>query len=142
MPSALPMFEKIQRLEHFLLELPQVETPVTHDFCEGLYSRTMFIPKGTVLTGAIHRSENFMFIRSGDITVWTEEGMKRVQGGFMTKSFEGAKRVGYAHEDTLLTTVHFNPTNETNPEELWNLFTVESLAQLDEDKLKNIEVML
>ena len=102
----------------------------------------MFIPKGVVLTGAIHRSENLMFIRSGDITVWTEEGMKRVKGGALVKSLEGLKRVGYAHEDTLLTTVHFNPTNERDPEELWQLFTVESLAELDAARLKTIEVVI
>lgn len=125
--------EKIFKFENMLLQLPQIVCPTTHDFCEGLYARTMFIPKGTALTGAIHRSENFLIIRSGDISVWTEHGMKRMKAGEMVVSGEGHKRVGYAHEDTLLTTFHANPTNETDPELLWELFTVEDASEIEHE---------
>ena len=128
-----PTRETIQRLENMLLELPQVHMPTTHEFCDGLYARTMFIPAGTVLTGAIHRSENFLFVREGDITVWTENGMRRCVTGDMVKSLEGAKRVGLTHSDTTLTTVHFNPDNVTDPEELWELFTVEDAALIEHE---------
>ena len=41
----------IYRLEAELLKQPQVECPVEHAFCSGLYARTMHIPAGTILTG-------------------------------------------------------------------------------------------
>jgi len=122
-----------------LKQLPQAETPVTHEFCDGIYARTMFIPKGVALTGAVHCNENFLIIRFGDITVWTKAGMKRLLTGELIFSKAGIKRVGYAHEDTLLTTFHANPTNETNPELLWELFTVPDETYLENEILLKLE---
>ena len=124
---------KIEQFEAMLLQLPQVHLPITHEFCNGLYARTMFIPEGTALTGAIHREENFLVIRCGDISVWTEQGMKRLKTGDIVLSGEGHKRIGYAHSDTLLTTFHANPTNETDPELLWELFTVEDASEIEHE---------
>lgn len=124
---------KIYKFEAMLLQMPQAHTPVTHEFCDGIYARTMFIPKGVALTGAIHSNENFLIIRTGDITVWTEAGMKRLRTGELIFSKAGIKRVGYAHEDTLLTTFHANPTNEKNPELLWELFTVPDESYLEHE---------
>jgi hypothetical protein len=137
--AKLVPIDKIQRFEDMLFKLPQVPLQTTHEFCDGIYARTLCIPAGVVLTGAIHRSENFLLVRSGDITVWTEEGMKRAQAGAMVKSLPGAKRVGYAHSDTLLTTFHPNPTNETDPEELWELFTVDDISQIENEVILQIE---
>ena len=114
--------------------------PITHEFCDGLYSRTMFVPKDTVLTGAIHRSENFFFLRTGEMTLWTDDGMKRALAGAMFKSSVGTKRVGFAHLDCLITTVHFNPMNETDPETLWELFTIEDSAYVSNEHLIAIGV--
>jgi hypothetical protein len=130
---------KIERFEQLLLQLPQVICPTTHDFCDGVYARSMFIPAGVALTGAIHRSENFLLIRYGDITVWTENGMRRMTTGEMVKSLPGAKRAGYAHTDTLLTTFHANPTNETDPELLWELYAVDDVSEIENEVALMIE---
>lgn len=122
----VPTRKQIEELEKFILQLPQVEMPISNEFCNGLYARTMFIPAGTLLTGAIHKEENFLFVREGDIAIWTETGMQRIGKGAMIKSSVGAKRVGLTFEDTVLTTVHFNPTNEQDESKLWALYTVPS----------------
>lgn len=137
----IPAIEKIKKLEHYLLQLPQVDMPVTHEFCEGLYIRTMKVTAGTVLTGAIHRGENFLFIREGDITVWTSEGMRHLFNGDLVKSNAGLKRVGYTHTDCIMSTIHFNPTNETDPEMLWEIFTVPDFATLDAEATKYLEAL-
>lgn len=111
----LPSREQIKRFEAMLLQMPQVETPTTHFFAPGLYARQMFIPKGTVLTGAVHKTEH-LAIFVGDITVWTENGMKRLTGHHTFVSKPGAKRVGYAHADTWCT--GFFPSDKTDVAEL------------------------
>ena len=110
-----PTLEQIKRIESYILQMPQVDTPTTHYFSPGLYAREMFIPAGTVLTGAVHKVEHLaLFV--GDITVWTEEGMKRLTGHHTFISKPGAKRVGFAHADTWCT--GFFATDKTDVREL------------------------
>ncbi len=112
----------IYNLEAHLLRLPQVPMPVTHDFCKGLYARTMHIPAGTVLTGAVHRDESFFVVRRGILIVTTDAGPVRVEPGFMSVTRPGTKRAGIAVTDVEVTTFHANPTNETDPETLWETY--------------------
>jgi hypothetical protein len=107
-----PTLEQILRLEREMRARPEicVELEPNHHFAPGLYARELFIPAGTVLTGKTHRNEHFN-ICIGDITVWTEDGMKRLSGYHRLVSSPGTKRVGYTHEDTVWITFHHNPTN-------------------------------
>src|SRR5690349_17051050 len=90
--------ERVLRLERALTGLPQVECPVWHHFAPGLYARKMLIRKGTVLTGAVHKTEHLCII-SGDIDVTTDDGMRRITDSHAVLSSKpGAKRAGYAHE--------------------------------------------
>jgi hypothetical protein len=105
---------KILELEAAMLAMPehQVELRVTHHFAPGVYMRELLIPKGVMLTGKIHKTEHMNILSQGDITVWTEDGMKRLTASTVIKSQPGIKRVGYAHEDSIWITVH--PTDETD----------------------------
>jgi len=108
--------QSIEMLEHEMLEYPQVEIEPKHYFADGLYAREIFIPKGTLLTGMIHMREHLNFISQGDITVVTIGGRKRIQAPYTMASMPGTKRAGYAHEDTIWTTVH--ATESTDMDEL------------------------
>lgn len=114
----------IYRLEAELLKLPQVDMPVDHDFCDGLYARTMHIPAGTALTGAVHRHECFFVVRSGRLAVTTDSGPIVLEAGAMLVSRAGTKRAGVALSDVIVTTFHANPGDETDPIALWDRFTV------------------
>ena len=120
--------EPIYRLEAELLKLPQVNMPVEHAFCAGLYARTMHIPAGTVLTGAIHREESFFLVRKGQLIVSTDSGPRILAPGDMSVSKIGAKRAGITLTDVEVTTFHANPTNEHEPQALWDLFTIPAPA--------------
>jgi hypothetical protein len=122
--SHLPIY----RLEAELLKLPQVEMPVEHAFCAGLYARTMHIPAGTALTGAIHRQESFFLVRKGSLIVSTDSGPRTLGPGDMSVSSIGTKRAGVALTDVEVTTFHANPTNEQEPNALWDLFTIPAPA--------------
>lgn len=103
-PSQLSTREQVDRLEQFILQVPQVDLKTRHHFANGLYAREIFIPAGTVLTGAAHRFEHIN-ICVGDITVLTDEGMRRITGHHTLVTKPGMKRVGLAHADTVWTTI-------------------------------------
>jgi hypothetical protein len=133
----------IYHLEAELLKLPQVDMPVDHDFCNGLYARTMHIPAGTILTGAIHREESFFLVRKGELIVSTDNGPRTLKSGDMSVSKIGTKRAGIALTEVEVTTFHANPSNEQDPQALWDMFTIPApstaletaqTAQLEESK--------
>jgi hypothetical protein len=112
----LALIDQVNRLEAEIARLPQKECPVWHHFAPGVYARKMLVPKGTVLTGAVHKTEHLCIV-SGLIDVTTDEGVRRIcdlQAVFSSKP--GTKRAGYALEDTYWTTVH--ATDETDLDKL------------------------
>lgn len=104
----------IMQLEDELKQISeiQIQLETTHYFSKGLYTREIFIPKNTILTGKVHKHENMNICSQGDITIITEDGINRVGAPFAIGSRAGIKRVGFAHEDTVWTTIH--PTEETD----------------------------
>lgn len=116
--SNVPSREKILDLERQIAMHPDriEELDVFHHFADGVYARELHIPAGVVLSGEVHATQHMAMVAAGDITVWTEEGMKRVQAPYLFVSQPGAKRVGYAHEYTVFITFH--ATTETDPEKI------------------------
>jgi len=70
------------------------------------YAREMFIPKGTLIIGKIHRHQHLNIISKGKVVVYTEFGEKHLEGPVTFVSEIGLKRSVYAVEDTLWTTIH------------------------------------
>lgn len=101
-----PSYEQIRALEHEIAKLPEVETPITHHFADGIYGREMFIPAGTVLTGKIHRDATLNILLSGEIHVTTDAGVEKIVGPRVYVSPPGTKKVGYAHTDVRFMNVH------------------------------------
>lgn len=120
---------KLQRLDAALATMPQVEMPVTHRFARGVYCRELLIPQGTVLTGRIHKYSQINILLKGDISVLTEQGVKRLQAPVVFESPPGAKRAGYAHEDTVWLTIC--GTQTTDPDTLEDELTTRSYAEYE-----------
>jgi quercetin dioxygenase-like cupin family protein len=112
-----PSLEAIQRLQAVMMQMPnRIELEPKHHFAPGIYLRELFIPAGTVLTGKIHKTHHLNILAKGDITVWTEDGVKRLQAPQIIPSYPGAKRAGYAHSDTVWICVH--SSDKTDLEQL------------------------
>lgn len=124
--------QQIFRLEEEILKLPQVELPIQHHFSCGMYAREMRIPKGTVLTGAIHKTQHMCVLAHGDISVMVEGGVKRIKAPCLLISEPGIKRAGYAHEDS--TWITFHATDETNIEALERELVHNDMAALMEQR--------
>lgn len=130
--------DKVRRLEDLILQVPQVECPTKHYFSPGLYAREMFIPAGTVLTGATHKVRH-MALFVGDISVWEGGKLTRITGHKTFVSEPGAKRAGYAHADTYCT--GFFPTDKTDIAELERELIEEdpALLQCNKQQISTIE---
>lgn len=121
---------KIDRLESMMKQSEgQVELGPVHYFAKGLYAREIRIPKGTLLTGKIHKHEHLNIISQGEISVLTENGPQRIKAPCTIISQPGTKRVGYAHEDTVWTTIH--ATDETEVEKIDNALVVDTYEQYE-----------
>jgi hypothetical protein len=111
-PPFLPAQDKeelrnaIAKLEKHLATLPQREIKETHHFSKSVYAREIFIPAGTLLIGKIHKHENLNILSKGDCSVLSTQGPMRVKAPFTIVSPPGVKRVIYAHEDSVWTTIH------------------------------------
>jgi len=112
--APIPTREQIEQLEARMRMMAQLPIEPVHHFAEGLYAREITILAGTILTGKVHSTEHLNIVSKGRIMVWTEDGMKEVAAPFTMVSRPGTKRVGFALEDTVWTTIHANPSNSTD----------------------------
>lgn len=127
--------DKVQRLENIMFQMPGrvTELPTRHIFARGLYARELTIPKGMVASGKVHCQEHIFIISKGDISVLTEDGPQRVQAPYILVTHPGTKRVVFAHEETVVTTVH--ATTETDVKTLESDLVVSSFEEYEVRRL-------
>jgi hypothetical protein len=135
---------KIIELENSMLAMPECMTQedfdTGHYFAPGLYLRQLTIPAGVVLTGKIHTTEHFCILSKGDVSVYTEDGIKRLKASSVVHSLPGTKRVLFAHEESIWINCHSNPTNETDLNKIDEIFVVDTYDQfLEYAEQKSLE---
>lgn len=121
--------DKIEALESFTSTMPQVDIPPKESFVNGMYTREILIPAGTILTGRVWKHPYVDIMISGDITVATPDGLRRLTGYNQMRGMEGRKRAGYAHEDTLWVTVHRTDLELPQPDAMRDELTFFSMAE-------------
>ena len=140
--SPAEMRTKILSIEAAMMAMPehQIEIKTTHHFAPGIYMREIFIPKGTCLTGKIHKTEHLNILSQGELSVMTEDGIKKIKASTVIKSQPGIKRVGFAHEDSVWITVHPNVENEKDVDRIEEMLIAKSFDEvLGFVKTKQIE---
>ena len=141
--------EKVLSLEILMREQPQLALKVEHFFSPGIYTRILYIPKGCMLTGKIHKQPILNIMTKGDISVLIGDEVKRIVAPFVIVSPAGSKKIGYAHEDTIWMGCH--GTDEQDVEKIEKHFIaqdekewIEYYGQMnlefekENDKCKNI----
>lgn len=112
--------EKIVALEQAMRILPpEHHQPLQnlHDFCPGVYARTIFMPAGTVLTSKIHKTRHFFVVTLGSCTVIDSHGGKLfIAAPYLGVTVPFTKRALHIHEDCIWTTFH--PTDLTDVAEI------------------------
>lgn len=132
---AIPTREAICALEDAIQHLPadvQVGYQNVHDFCPGVYARSIFMPAGTVLTSKIHKTQHFFVVSKGVCTVVNSHGVKElITAPHLGVTFPGTKRALHIHEDTVWTTFH--ATELTDVAEIEKAILADSFADFDEE---------
>lgn len=108
----------------------EIQPPVTHHFSKGVYAREIFIPKGSFIVGKIHKFENLNILSRGDISILSIDGVIRAKAPYTVVSSPGVKRVAYAHEDCVWTTIH--GTEEKDVEKIEEIFIAKSYEDVPE----------
>lgn len=130
----------ILELEKAMLKLPQIEMETVHHFAPGVYARELQIPAGTLLTGKIHKTEHINVVSAGDISVLTENGVKRIKAPFTFVSKPGTKRLGLAHTDTVWTTFHV--TDETDLVKIEELVIAKTHDETDALIARDVQMLM
>jgi len=87
------------------------EFPLKHSFADQIYIRQMNMKKDTLVVGAIHNHLHVWFLLTGSLTIVTETSSEDFIAPCYVISKPGAKRVIYAHENSIFVNIHKNPDN-------------------------------
>ena len=109
------------------LKKPQVDIPVEHNFFPGGYARTIRVPAGTEMTGAIHKYMNFNLLVSGELLIIAEDGPQHLKAPAQFWSPPGTKRVGQMLTDVVWTTIL--ATDLTDVDAIVSHFTTNTEAE-------------
>jgi hypothetical protein len=107
---------KFDDVEVELARHPQAEMPVENFFTPGLYIRQIFMPKGTLVTSLIHKTEHPFVVSQGIVSVFNEGAIDLIKAPHHGITYPGTRRILYIHEDCVWTTYHV--TTETDPEKI------------------------
>lgn len=110
----------VKRLEDRLLTMPQVDIETSHVLHGGMYSRTITIPAGVVLTGAVVKIPTMLVI-DGDVDVYIGMAADRLTGHNVIAASAGRKQAFYAYMDTKVTMIF--PTEAKTVEQAEMEFT-------------------
>ena len=139
--------DKITQIEEYLTSIADGENVVVgngneliypdmweykHSFANGVYIREMKMKRGQLGFSAIHKHSYGFFLLSGVLASSKEEGVEEFIAPCYIVSPRGAKRVVYAVEDCVITTVHANPTNTRDLKEIEQSNVVFSWADYEE----------
>jgi hypothetical protein len=109
---------KKQRFMEFLIEMEQLmavnplrELPIGHDFTDKMYIRSLFIPAGAFLTSRVHLTQHPYEVSMGKIVIGTKDGLTNIDAPYRGVTEKNTIRCGFAVEDTIWTTYHYNEDN-------------------------------
>lgn len=101
----------VEKLESALAEIPGVMKgdcyPLEHAFADGLYVRTIIVPRGQLIVTKLFKQTHATFLLSGEVSVISDTGgIQRIKAPFQMITKAGTKRVIYTHTEVVWTTVH------------------------------------
>jgi hypothetical protein len=121
---------KIADLQNCLMDFDEkLEVPPRHIFSKGVYARELFLPKWSLIVGKIHKTAHINIISCGDVVVVTEDGVERFVAPHTFVSKVGTKRVVFAREDSIWTTIH--PTTETDVQKIEDEIICKDYSELE-----------
>ena len=110
--------------------------PLKHHFADGLYTREIFMPKGSIIASLIHRTNHPSFLLKGDVSILCDDGtVKRIKAPLKIMTEAGTQRVLYMHEDTTWVCVY--RTDKTTVDEAEKEVYTDNYLELPKDIINN-----
>ncbi len=89
-----------------------------HHFAPGIYMRELHIPAGMINTSKIHKTEFLSILAKGKRETLINGEMQVISAPYISRSPPGFKRASRTLEDSVWITVHANPDNCIDIDEL------------------------
>lgn len=115
--------DKVREAESKLLEMPQVNIPTQHTLHAGMYARTVTIPAGVAITGALIKIPTILIV-DGHCEVFTGTETVILNGYHVIQAAPNRKQVFLAYTDTTLTMLF--PSQAETVEQAEDEFTDEA----------------
>lgn len=119
-PMTEHQIDKVNQLENVALKGPRVDIQTTHNLHGGIYTRTVLMPAGTFMTGALIKIPTTVIL-SGDATVILGAVSKRLVGYNVIAASAHRKQAFASHSDTYISM--FFPTDAKTIKEAEEQFT-------------------
>ena len=101
-PMTVAAIDKVRALEAVLSTAPQSVIETHHVLHGGQYTRTVMLPAGTVITGALIKTPTTLTI-AGDCTAYIGDDVITLSGYNVMAASAGRKQAFVAHTDTYMT---------------------------------------
>lgn len=115
--------ERVRQLESDLLSAPQPSLTTRHVLHGGMYSRTIHLPAGAVITGALVKVATTLII-NGRVSVFIGSEVIELAGYNVIPASAGRKQAFLAHAEADLTMIF--PTKSRTIQEAEDEFTDEA----------------
>lgn len=136
--STAKAIEAIQRIEELVLEDPQIDLTTYHVLHGGVYARTIMVPKGALITGALIKIPTTLTV-CGKCSVLIGDALEvMIDGYHVFAASAGRKQAYIAHEDTWIT-MSFK-TNATTIEEAEAEFTDEAERLMSRQGMNDVVI--
>lgn len=121
-PSTPDALARTAQFEEYLFGLPQEPLETLHTIHAGVYTRTITIPRGVAITGALIKVPTTLVI-NGDVLLTVGGEVTRLKGYNVIPASAGRKTIFAAHRDSQITMIHH--TSALSVEEVEMEFTDE-----------------
>lgn len=103
----------IKAIGDTIADLPQQAIPLEHFIHAGCYTRYIVLPANSLAVGE-ELAVDTVHIFNGDITVRTDEGIKRYTGFTLLQASKHKRRIGVIHETTHWVSVYATQQKDTD----------------------------
>jgi len=134
-----PAIDMVRKLENMALKFPQVNINTDHVIHGGMYARTIMIPAGVLLTGALIKVATVLIV-SGDVIVYMDSETVKLCGYNVFSASANRKQAFLAITDVYITTVF--PTEASTVTEAEEQFTTESNKLMSRSEVNNNRITI
>ena len=107
----LKQVDEAKKAEEHIKTLPRVVCATQHTLHDGIYSRTLFMPKGSVVAGVVIKTATTLIL-SGKMAIYIGSDVVHIDGYNVIPTLGDRKQVVYAIEDSYATLL-FKTTAQT-----------------------------